>query len=82
MSKNVKKYVISCTKCFLTKSIRHKSYELFQSLSISQRFRKNWTMNFIIDLLLNKRREQIYNVILIIIDRYTKYFKYISTKKD
>jgi hypothetical protein len=82
MSKNVKKYVISCTKCFLTKSIKHKFYELFQSLSISQKLKKNWTMNFIIDLSLNKRREQIYNVILIIINRYTKYFKYISTRKD
>ncbi len=82
MSKNVKEYVISCTKCFLTKSIKHKFYELLQSLSISQRLRKNWTMNFIIDLSLSKRREQIYDVILIIIDRYTKYFIYISARKN
>jgi hypothetical protein len=82
MSRNVKKYVISCTKCFLTKSIKHKFYELLQSLSIFQKFKKNWTMNFIIDLSLSKRREQIYDVILIIINRYTKYFKYISAKKD
>jgi hypothetical protein len=82
MSRNVKEYVISCTKCFLTKSIKHKFYELLQSLSISQKLRKNWTMNFIIDLSLSKRREQIYDVILIIIDRYTKSFKYISAKKD
>jgi hypothetical protein len=82
MSKNVKKYVISCTKCFLTKSIKHKFYELLQSLSISRKLRKNWTMNFIIDLSFSKRREQIYDVILIIIDRYTKYFKYISARKD
>jgi hypothetical protein len=82
MSKNVKKYVISCTKCFLIKSIKHKFYELLQSLSIFQKFKKNWAMNFIINLLFNKQREQIYNVILIIIDRYTKYFKYISTRKD
>jgi hypothetical protein len=82
MSKNVKEYVISCTKCFLSKSIKHKSYELLQSLSIFQKFKKNWTMNFIIDLSLNKRREQIYDVILIIIDRYTKYFRYISARKD
>ncbi len=67
MLKNVKKYVISCTKCFLTKSIKHKFYELFQSLSIFQKLKKNWTMNFIIDLSFNKRREQIYDVILIII---------------
>jgi hypothetical protein len=82
MSKNVKEYVISCTKCSLTKSIKHKFYELFQSLSIFMKFKKNWTMNFIIDLSLNKRNEQIYNFILIIIDRYTKYFKYISTRKN
>jgi hypothetical protein len=82
MSKNVKKYVVSCTKCSLTKSIKHKFYELLQSLSIFMRFRKNWTMNFIIDLSFNKRNEQIYNFILIVIDRYTKYFKYISAKKD
>jgi hypothetical protein len=82
MSKNVKKYVVSCTKCSLTKSIKHKFYELLQSLSIFMKFRKNWTMNFIIDLSLNKRSEQIYDFILIIIDRYTKYFRYISVKKD
>jgi hypothetical protein len=39
-------------------------------------------MNFIIDLLLNKRRKQIYDVILIITNHHTKYFKYISIKKN
>jgi hypothetical protein len=82
MSKNVREYVISCTKCFLTKFIKHKSYELLQSLLIFAESRKNWTMNFIIDLSLSKQREQIYNAILIIIDRYTKYFKYIAARKD
>ncbi len=57
MSKNVKKYVISCIKCSLTKLIKHKFYELLQSLSIFMKFKKNWTMNFIIDLSLNKRSE-------------------------
>jgi hypothetical protein len=38
-------------------------------------------MNFIIDLSLNKRNKQIYDFILIIINYYIKYFKYISTKK-
>jgi hypothetical protein len=82
MSKNVKKYVVSCTKCSLTKSIKHKSYELLQSLSIFMRLKKNWTMNFITDLSLSKRNEQIYDSILIVIDRYTKYFRYISARKD
>jgi hypothetical protein len=39
-------------------------------------------MNFIINLSFNKRHKQIYNIILIIINRYRKYFKYILTKKD
>ena len=34
-------------------------------------------MNFIIDLSLNKRKEYIYNVILMIIDRYIKIIKYL-----
>jgi hypothetical protein len=82
MSKNDREYVISCTKCFLTKLIRHKFYALFQSLSIFTKSRKNWTMNFIIDLLFSKRREQIYNVILMIINHFTKYFRYISARKN
>jgi hypothetical protein len=48
MSKKIKKFVISCTKCSLTKLIKHKFYELLQSLSIFMKLRKNWTMNFII----------------------------------
>jgi hypothetical protein len=82
MSKNVKEYVVSCTKCSLTKSIKHKFYELLQSLSIFMRFKENWTMNFIIDLSFNKRNKQIYDFILIIIHRYTKYFKYICARKN
>jgi hypothetical protein len=82
MSKNVKNYVVSCMKCSLTKSIKHKFYELLQSLSIFMKFKKSWTMNFIINLSFNKRNKQIHDFILIIINHYTKYFKYISTKKD
>jgi hypothetical protein len=51
-------------------------YRFFKNL------KKNWAMNFIINLLFNKRREQIYDIILIIINHYAKYFKYISTRKD
>jgi hypothetical protein len=32
MSRNVKKCVVSCTKCLLTNSIKHKFYELLQLL--------------------------------------------------
>jgi hypothetical protein len=41
-------------------------------------------MNFITDLLLYREREniQIYDNILIIMDRYSKLVKYIITRKD
>ncbi len=54
----------------------------FNYYRFSWNFKKNWTMNFMIDLSLNKRNKQIYDFILIIINRYTKYFKYISARKD
>ena len=38
-------------------------------------------MNFIIELFSNKRRDVVYNSILIIIDRYIKMIKYISIIK-
>jgi hypothetical protein len=54
-------------------------YRFFKNSKITEQ----WILlNLIIDLSLNKRREQIYDVILIIIDRYTKYFRCISTRKD
>jgi hypothetical protein len=54
----------------------------FNHCRFSWNLKKNWTMNFITDLSFNKRSEQIYDFILIIIDRYTKYFRYISIKKN
>jgi hypothetical protein len=54
----------------------------FNHYRFSWDLKKNWTMNFITNLSFNKRSEQIYDFILIIIDRYTKYFKYISARKD
>ena len=37
-------------------------------------------MNFVIDLLLNKLKNVIYNVILMIINRFTKIIKYLFIK--
>lgn len=38
-------------------------------------------MDFIIDLPPSKRGESVYDVILVVIDRYTKMAKYIPTNK-
>jgi hypothetical protein len=81
MNKNIKKYVDSCSICHRVKFVKHKSHDLLQVLSISKSSRQNWTMNFITDLLFSKHRNIVYDSILMIIDRYTKFSLYISSKK-
>jgi hypothetical protein len=81
MNKDVKKYVDSCSTCHRVKFVRHKSHDLLQALSISKDSRQDWTMNFITDLSSSKHRDIVYDSILMIIDRYTKFSLYISSKK-
>jgi hypothetical protein len=81
MSKDVKKYVDSCSTCHRVKLVKHKSHDLLQALSISKSSRQDWTMNFITDLSFSKHRDIVYDSILMIIDRYTKFSLYISSKK-
>jgi hypothetical protein len=81
MSKDVKKYVDSCSICHRVKFVRHKFHELLQALSISENSRQDWTMNFITDLSSSKHRDIVYDSILVIIDRYIKFSLYISSKK-
>jgi hypothetical protein len=81
MSKNVKKYVDICSTCHRVKLVRHKSHDLLQSLSIFEKSRQDWTMNFITDLSFSKHREIAYNSMLMMIDRYIKFNLYISSKK-
>jgi hypothetical protein len=81
MNKDVKKYVDSCSTCHRVKLVKHKSHDLLQILSISENSRQNWTMNFITDLSFSKHRDIVYDSILMIIDHYTKFNLYISSKK-
>jgi hypothetical protein len=81
MSKDIKKYVDSCSTCHRVKLVRHKSHDLLQALSISENSRQDWTMNFITDLSFSKHRDIVYDSILMIIDRYIKFSLYISSKK-
>jgi hypothetical protein len=81
MNKDVKKYVDSCSTCHRVKLVKHKSHDLLQVLSISKNSRQDWTMNFITDLSFSKHRNIVYDSILMIIDRYTKFSLYISSKK-
>jgi hypothetical protein len=81
ISKNVKKYVDSCSTCHRVKFVKHKFHDLLQAFSISKSSRQNWTMNFITNLSFSKHRNIVYDSILMIINRYIKFNLYISSKK-
>jgi hypothetical protein len=81
MNKNVKKYVDICSTCHRIKFVKHKSHDLLQSLSIFEKSRQDWTMNFITDLSFSKHKEVAYDSMLMMIDRYIKFNLYILSKK-
>jgi hypothetical protein len=49
---------------------------------MSSEFRQHWTLNFITDFFSSIRRVLFFNAILIIIDKYTKYARYISARMN
>ena len=82
MRRDIKSYVETCTRCHQVKAPRHKPYGELVSLPIPQGPRQNWTMDFIADLPPSIRRGQVYDSILVTIDRYTKFSRYIPARKD
>jgi hypothetical protein len=82
MTLDIKQYVDVCTRCHQIKALRHKLYEKLQSLSMSSELRQHWTLDFITNLFSSIRRILFFNAILIIIDRYTKYARYILARMN
>jgi hypothetical protein len=82
MTFDIKQYIDVCIRCHQIKASRHKFYEKLQSLSMLSELRQHWTLNFITDFLSSIRRVLFFDVILIIIDRYTKYARYISARMN
>ena len=79
--KQIKKYVRFYNICQRKKILRHKLYEKLNSLLA---FKKSWKkiiMNFVMKLFSNKRRDVVYDSILMIIDQYIKMIKYVSIIK-
>ena len=81
LTKNIKKYVFSCNIYQWVKTFRHHSYSKMQSLSQSSDFWQEMIMNIIISLLSSKCRNNMYDVILVIVDHYIKMTQYISVNK-
>jgi hypothetical protein len=82
MTFDIKQYVDVCTRCYQIKASRHKFYEKLQLLSMSSELRQHWTLNFITDFSSSIRWVLFFDAILIIIDRYTKYARYILTRMN
>ena len=78
--KDIKEYIQSCDVCQRVKALRHRSYNKTTSLFISARPWKKISMNFIIELSFNRYENDIYNAILVVIDRYSKITLYIFAK--
>ena len=62
------------------KAFRHRFYDETTSFLISIRSWKKISMNFIIELFFNRYKNDIYNVILVVVDRYSKITFYIFAK--
>jgi hypothetical protein len=84
MTRDIKKYVVIYDICQRIHVSRHRFYDELHPLLIPERLNQNLSINFITDLLSCKEREnsQIYDNVLVIIDRYSKLAKYIITRKN
>jgi hypothetical protein len=78
----VKKYVNACFACHRIKTIKHKFFEQLQSNFMFKKSRLKWIMNFITDLSFNTNRKIAYDSILVLVNRYTKYARYVRARQN
>ena len=77
----VKSYVNICEICQCTKTSRHRFYKTLQSLFQSNNSWKKIIMNFITNFSSNKHKNHVYDVCLMIVNKYTKMILYIFVTK-
>jgi hypothetical protein len=84
MTRDIKKYVVICDICQRIYIPQYRLYGELHFFPILERLNQNLFINFITDLLSCKKREniQVYDSVLIIMNRYFKLVKYIVTRKD
>ena len=80
MLKNIKKYIQSCDVCQRVKTFQHDFYDELTLFFVLFCFWKKILMNFIIKLSLNYYENNIYDIIFVIIDCYSKMTFYIFAK--
>ena len=72
----------ACHASRLIKPRRHLPHDELQLLLILMGLKKDWIIDFITELPLCMKRKSMYDSILIVVDRYTKYAKYIPVRKN
>ena len=82
MSADVLKYVSSCPVCQRTVVKRHKPYGKLASLPIPSRPWEEITMDFVTSLPPSVWRGQVYDSILVVVDRFSKMARYMPVRKD
>ena len=82
MSTDVQKYTKSCKTCKQAKPTCHLPNGQLQPLLLPKGPQQDWTMDFITELSPSTRRSSVYNTILVVVDRYIKYARYIPAWKN
>ena len=81
---DVEEYVNSCDRCQRTKAPRHKPYGELHPLPTPSRPFEQISMDFIAPLPPSRRTddEKVFDAILVVVDRFTKYAVYIACTRD
>ncbi|KJZ68428.1 hypothetical protein HIM_12180 [Hirsutella minnesotensis 3608] len=77
LRRDVRRYVSTCHECQLAKSRHHKPYGLLAPLPAPSRPWQEISMDFITDLPPVRCEKKIYSSILVVVDRLTRYVRYI-----
>ena len=81
LSRDVAERVRTCVACQTIKLQKHRPYSKAQVLLLPQRLQCEITIDFITNLLLGKYYSEVVDLILVVVDRYTKMVVYIPTTK-
>lgn len=79
LSEDVATYIRTCDVCQRTKAKRHRPYGELQPLPTPERPWQHVAMDFIVGLPPSRRGNEVYDSILVVVDRMTKMVKYVPT---
>lgn len=82
MTRDVREYVRTCSFCNKAVARRHKPHGLLQPLPVPDGPWRQVTMDFVTELPPSRRGEEVFDSILVIVDRFTKMSHYVAARAD